>query len=68
MALKMYKNNIDTYISTFKNLASEAGYNHNAKGTIHLFAQGLQANLLCTLLYLPTIPQTMDDWQRIAHN
>ena len=48
MALKMYKNDIDTYISTFENLASEAGYNHDAKGTIHLFAQGLQPNLLRT--------------------
>ena len=66
MALKMYKNDIDTYISTFENLASEAGYNRDAKGTIHLFAQGLQPNLLCTLLYLPAIPQTMDDWQRTA--
>ena len=68
MALKMYKNDIDTYISTFENLASEAGYNRDAKGTIHLFAQGLQANLLRTLLYLPTIPQTMDDWQRTARD
>jgi hypothetical protein len=38
MALKMHKSDIDTYISTFKNLVREAGYNCNAKGTVHLFA------------------------------
>ena len=38
MALKMYKSNIDSYITTFENLVREAGYNRDAKGTVHLFA------------------------------
>jgi hypothetical protein len=46
MALKMHKSNIDTYISTFENLVREAGYNCDAKGTVHLFAQGLCPDLL----------------------
>jgi hypothetical protein len=60
MALKMHKSNIDTYISTFENLVREAGYNHDAKGTVHLFAQGLCPDLLHTLVYLLAIPVTMD--------
>jgi hypothetical protein len=63
MALKMHKSDIDTYISTFENLVREAGYNCNAKGTVHLFAQGLCPNLLRTLVYLPAIPVTIDQWQ-----
>jgi hypothetical protein len=57
------RSNVDTYISTFENLVWEAGYNHDAKGTVHLFAQGLHPNLLKTLVYLPAIPVTMDEWQ-----
>ena len=63
MALKMYRNDIDSYISTFDTLVVEARYNCNAKGTVHLFAQGLLPNLLKSLLYAPIIPITMDDWQ-----
>jgi hypothetical protein len=66
MALKMYRNNIDSYISIFKTLVVEAGYNHDAKGTVYLFAQGLLPNLLRSLLYAPIIPVTMDDWQTKA--
>ena len=64
----MYKSDIDSYIATFENLVREAGYNRNAKGTVHLFAQGLRPNLLNTLLYLPVIPETMDKWQEKACN
>jgi hypothetical protein len=38
MALKMYKDDIDSYIATFGNLVKAAGYDYNTKGTIHLFA------------------------------
>jgi hypothetical protein len=67
MALKMHKSDIDTYISTFENLVTEVGYNCDAKGTVHLFAQGLCPDLLRTLIYLPAIPTTMDKWQDKAH-
>ena len=68
MALKMYKSDIDSYIATFENLVREASYNRDAKGTMHLFTQGLRPDLLQTLLYLPTIPETMDEWQEKARN
>src|SRR5947208_7313760 len=68
LALRMYRNDIDTYISTFETLVVEAGYNRDAKGTVHLFAQGLSPSLLRDLLYSPTIPQTMDDWQTRARD
>src|SRR5579863_4202041 len=38
MPLKMYKDDLDTYISTFRHLVREANYDHNACGTMHLFA------------------------------
>jgi hypothetical protein len=47
-------------------LVVEAGYNCDAKGTVHLFTQGLSPNLLKSLLYAPIIPVTMDDWQTKA--
>jgi hypothetical protein len=67
MALKMHKSDINTYISMFENLVREADYNCNAKGTVHLFAQGLCPDLLRTLIYLPAISTIMDEWQNKAH-
>jgi hypothetical protein len=64
----MYRNDIDTYISTFETLVVKAGYNCDAKGTVHLFAQGLLPSLLYDLLYSPVIPQTMDEWQTRARD
>ena len=63
LAIKMHKNDLDTYIATFNHLCREAGYNHTAKETIHLFAQGLNPQILKAILYSAgAIPTTADDW------
>ena len=60
MALKMFKDNLDTYISTFTNLCKQANYDRNAEGTMHLFAQGLKCKLLQAILYgQGAIPDTI---------
>jgi hypothetical protein len=61
MALKMYKDDVDSYIATFGNLVKAAGYDHNTKGTMHLFAQGLRPELLRAILYSNNIPDTIDN-------
>jgi hypothetical protein len=66
MALKMYKDNIDSYIATFRSLVKAAGYDCNAKGTMHLFAQGLRPELLKEILYSNNIPDTIDNWEKQA--
>ena len=66
MALKMYKNDIDNYIATFENLVRDAGYDRTSTGTMHLFAQGLNPQILKDILYSNTIPTTMNDWQKAA--
>ena len=67
MALKMYKNEIDNYIATFENLVRDAGYDCTSTGTVYLFAQGLNPQILKDILYSNTIPTTMDEWQKAAH-
>jgi hypothetical protein len=67
IALKMHRSDIDTYISIFENLVTEVGYKCDTKGIVHLSAQGLHPDLLKTLVYLPAIPTTMDQWQDKAH-
>jgi hypothetical protein len=39
--LKIYKDNLDTYIAMFKNLAKKAGYNQDMAEYIHFFANGI---------------------------
>jgi hypothetical protein len=67
-ALKMFKDDLDTYIATFKNLAARANYALDAKGTIHLFAQGLSKPLLKAILFRDQIPNTMDNWITAAQD
>jgi hypothetical protein len=66
MALKMYKEDVDTYISTFGHLVREANYDRDAKGTMHLFAQGLNPKILEAILYGNAIPTTIDGWETAA--
>ena len=64
----MHKNDLDTYIATFNHLCREAGYDCTAKGTIYLFAQGLNPQILKAILYgAGAIPTTADDWAARAH-
>ena len=62
MALKMYQDDLDTYIPTFKNLCNQASYNITTEGTMHLFAQGLKQKLLESILYRQGgIPTTINE-------
>jgi hypothetical protein len=67
MALKICKDNIDSYITTFGSPVKVAGYNCNAKGTMHLFAQELRPELLRAILYSNNIPDTIDNWEKQAY-
>jgi len=69
MALKMYQDDLDTYISTFKNLCNQASYNITTEGTMHLFAQGLKQKLLEAILYRQGgIPTTINEWETTARD
>jgi len=61
MALKMYKDDLDMYISTFDHLCKQANYDCTAEGTMHIFAWGLKPELLQAILYgQGAIPNTID--------
>ena len=69
MALKMYQDDLDTYISTFKHLCTQAGYDITTEGTKHLFAQGLKGKLLESILYRQGgIPNTINEWEDAARD
>ena len=62
----MYKDNLDLYVSTFGNLARQAGYNPDAGTTIHLFTRGLKPELLQAILLRDNKPNIMIEWQDAA--
>ena len=65
----MFKDDLDTYISTFTNLCKQANYDCNAEGTMHLFAQGLKCELLQAILYgQGAIPDTITAWENAARD
>src|SRR6266849_739396 len=66
MHLKMYKDDLDLYVATFKELASQAGFAKDAGLTIHLFAYGLKPALLDEVLRNNPILTTMDQWTAAA--
>ena len=68
MNLKMHKEDLDTYIATFEQLAEEANFERDAQATINLFAKGLKLPLLQAILYRPTTPNTMTLWQEAARD
>jgi len=69
MALKMYQDDLDMYISTFKNLVTQASYDITTEGTKHLFAQGLKPKLLESILYRQGgIPTTITEWEDAARD
>jgi len=69
MALKMYQDDLDTYISTFKHLCTQANYDITTEGTMHLFAQGLKQKLLESILYRQGgIPTTIIEWEEAARD
>jgi len=69
MALKMYQDDLDMYISTFKHLCTQANYDITTGGTMHLFAQGLKQKLLESILYRQGgIPITINKWEDAARD
>src|SRR6266852_5402563 len=66
MHLKMYKDDLDLYVATFKELASQAGFAEDAGLTIHQFAYGLKPALLDEVLRNNPILTTMDQWTAAA--
>jgi Retrotransposon gag protein len=60
--LRMNKDDLDTYVATFKHLAKVAGYTMNEPGTTYLFALGLKQGLMDAILHRDTQPVTLDDW------
>ena len=64
--LTMRGDELDSYISMFKHLASHAGYALTEAGTIHLFALGLKSKLMDAVLHRDNQPNTFDEWVTAA--
>ena len=58
--------NIDTYISTFRHLAKNAGYLPDAAATIDIFLKHLDQRLLTKILNQETEPNNMARWEKAA--
>ena len=58
--------NINTYISTFRHLAKNAGYLPNAATTVDIFLKHLDQRLLVKILNQETEPQNMAGWEEAA--
>ena len=65
--LKMNKDDLDSFIASFKNLALRAGYDLAADATIDMFARRLNKGLLAAVLDKEaTLPITFDAWIEAA--
>jgi hypothetical protein len=62
----MKDDDLDTYISKFKHLARDAGYDLTAMGTVDLFALGLREKLFNACMYRQTQPESFNDWVTAA--
>jgi len=60
--LKMHKGNLDMYITIFKHLARDVGYNTNTVSTINMFAQNLETRLLSAIMHRERLPITFTEW------
>jgi hypothetical protein len=60
--LRMKDDDLDTYISAFKHLARDAGYDLTAMGTVDLFALGLREKLFNACMYRQMQPESFNDW------
>ena len=64
--LTMRGDDLDTYISTFKHLAKDAGYDLNDQAVHHMFGRGLGGKLLYKVLSRETPPISMTGWEDAA--
>jgi hypothetical protein len=60
---KMGERSPDEYIAEFNELSRKAHWDHDNRGTVELFKQGLPVIIHRRILGRDTIPQTMPQWQ-----
>jgi hypothetical protein len=60
---KMGERSPDEYIAEFNELSRKAHWDHDNRGTIELFKQGLPVNIHRRILGRDAIPQSMPQWQ-----
>jgi hypothetical protein len=60
---KMGERSPDEYIAEFNELSRKAHWDHDNRGTVELFKQGLPVIIHRHILGRDTIPQTMPQWQ-----
>jgi len=58
----MHKGNLDMYITTFKHLARDTGYDTNTVSTVIMFAQNLKTGLLSAIMHREHLPITFTEW------
>ena len=66
MKLEMKNLDIDTYTATFERLATAAGWEPNAQGTIARYRGGLTEAVHRRILFRENLPVTMDEWKEAA--
>jgi hypothetical protein len=66
LQLKMYRGDLDTYISRFKHYAEQAGYDLDSNATVDIFSRGLNDALANACMNRDTQPVTMTDWINAA--
>jgi hypothetical protein len=58
----MYKDDLDSYITTFNHLAIQVGFGREAAAIIDKFAKGLKYDLVDKILSHDNILETMNGW------
>jgi hypothetical protein len=66
MKLQMKDLDIDTYNTTFAQLANAAGWEADAKGTLDHYRSGLREAIQCRIINRDNLPDSMDEWQNAA--
>jgi Retrotransposon gag protein len=65
--LRMEKGDIDTYITSFNKLLTQAGYKDDELGALNMFKKGLPGPLNVRIINnTSTAPQNLKDWQKAA--
>jgi hypothetical protein len=67
MKLQMKELDIDTYNTTFEQLAAAAKWEPNAKGTIARYRARLRENVHRRVVNWENLPTTMTEWKNAAH-
>jgi Retrotransposon gag protein len=67
MALQMKGGDINTYIATFNNLLTKAGWTQGEEAA-DFFQKGLEDGVKCEILCRQTWPTTLQEWQEAARD